>query len=183
MEKKDTDRMVYDIYQKTIRFLNLKEPKASHVYQISELTKQAYMDTASVPEFEVCLDLIDLLLSGKIDVIAGFYSDDEFNTLTDEEASVFGTEIFMNPKDLFFGGKIRPDIVFRKGKSKYLIIEIDSFLYHSNQEQLTNDKVRERKIQSLGYPVYRFSAKECLDGNSWGTACEIIKILKKENFI
>lgn len=77
--------------------------------------------------------------------------------------------------------KIRVDflLMYKKKKSeKYhgLIIECDSFMYHSNQKQLTNEKERERKIQKLGYDILRFGGGEIYK-NPTNVAYEIIQYM------
>lgn len=183
MDRKDVDKMVYEIYTNCQRVAPLSSEEDTKMYWVIELTRMVFMETASVPEFNLARDLIELFIKNKVEVTAGFFSDEEYNDLSDKERAEFGLEMFVNPKDLFFGGKVRPDIVFRKGKGNYIVIEVDSFMHHSNQEQLLKDKVRERKIQSLGYPVFRFAAKECLDGKTWETACEVYTTLKERKFI
>ena len=183
MEKKDVERMVYEIYNNSLIAAGKGYDEDGKVYQAVELTRSVYMDTASVPEFKLAEALLELFLQKKVGVTSGFLDEDEYSGLSQEEKGQLGIEMFINPKELFFNGKIRPDIVFRKGSGNYIVIEVDSFMYHSNQEQLLKDKVRERKIQSLGYPVFRYAAKECLDGNQWETAIEIFKILKDKKFV
>jgi Protein of unknown function (DUF559) len=73
---------------------------------------------------------------------------------------------------------IYPDILLVKNE-KAVIIELDSFLHHSSQKEITLDKVRERKIQALGIPVYRFSGGE-IHANVNKVVDEIFDIIKKE---
>lgn len=155
-------------------------------YNILETTKSAFYDSASVPEREFCISLVDLFINKKVRVVPGWMTEEDYRELIDgsslTEADV-GLEMFVNPSNLFLDGKIRPDVVFRKGRGNYIIFEVDSFQYHSSQEALRRDKVRERKIQSLGYPVFRYSAKEMLDGHSWVAAIEAYKTLEARGFI
>lgn len=78
-------------------------------------------------------------------------------------------------------GKIRPDITIvdrRKRKHIITLIECDSFKYHSTPEQLEKEKIRERKLMKLGYPILRFSGREITRTPS-KVAEEIIKFVLK----
>lgn len=164
-------------------------PKENHekltddLYTIVDVTKNIFLHSASVPEMEFANSLFELLCQLEVKVHYGFMTDEELTEYFTETDGEQFLEMFINPTDLFLGGKIRPDVVFRKGVGKYVIFEIDSFQYHSSQEQLMSDKIRERKIQSLGHPVFRFSAKEVLKGRSWSAAIEAVEILNKQGFI
>jgi len=48
-----------------------------------------------------------------------------------------------------------------QNKSKSLIVELDSYLWHgSNPEQFANEKKRERELQKEGWNIMRFSGRE-----------------------
>lgn len=185
MEKKEVEQLLNDIQYKYRLAVGGDHVDDSKLYKVCQIALAVATDSASVPEREFADSLTDLLLQNGVDLDSGWMNDDDYDEIfgNDEKAGKEYLEMFINPRDMFLDGKIRPDIVFRKGKGNCIIFEIDSFQYHSNQTQLTADKVRERKIQSLGHPVYRFSAKECLDGKSWTSAIEAYEILKKNKFI
>lgn len=61
--------------------------------------------------------------------------------------------------------KIRVDFLVsykpNKGRRrKFFIIECDSFMYHSSQGQLMNDKKRERSLMATKIPIIRFAGGE-----------------------
>lgn len=184
MERKDIEFLLRDIEYK---YSLSKDDKDGYprLYEVGNLALSVALDTASIPEREFVDSLVDLLLQNGIELHSGWMDEDEYDEIFEgnEEGAKEYLEMFINPKNMFLGGKIRPDVVFRKGKGNCIIFEIDSFQYHSSQEQLTADKVRERKIQSLGHPVFRFSAKECLDGKAWKAAVDAYNILLEHGFI
>lgn len=47
-----------------------------------------------------------------------------------------------------------------KKKRKFLLVECDSFMYHSSQKHLTKDKQRERDLRAEGWEIVRFSGGE-----------------------
>lgn len=164
--------------------LKVNTVEVGRIRSMVELTIAAFSQTASVPEKLFAIELIEYLVRQAPDMILGSFSELDIEDF--EEAFDWGDtlEMFINPPDLFLGGKIRPDIVFRKGKGNYIVFEVDSFQFHSSQEALVKDKIRERKIQSLGYPVYRFAAKEILEtGGAYSCAVEAIKTLERHNFV
>ena len=123
------------------------------------------------------------------------FAGSNFNNLTEEEIKELKDEedkglwnkiskeaLFIYPNNFEInGGKIRPDLVLKRNDKK-IIFEFDSFLYHSNAIQLSKDKQREREIQALGYPVYRFSNREITENLYFadGVLNQIINIIKKE---
>ena len=152
--------------------------------EIAGVAHDVFTKTESVPEYLFATDLLTLFCQLHIGVMQGTMTEKELKECEEDlNKKSELLEIFINPNFLFEEGKIRPDMVFRKGLGNYLIFEIDSFLYHSSQEQLLRDKQRERKIESLGYPVFRFAAKEVLQGHAWNAAVEAVKILEKKGFI
>lgn len=60
-----------------------------------------------------------------------------------------------------------------KKKRKFILIECDSFMYHSTAEQLDKDKKRERTIRKAGFEMLRYSGKE-IYGNSMKVAIDIV---------
>src|SRR3990167_1827488 len=181
----ELDRLLREIqsnYSMFIGGVRQNEEKLGQLYSISEITKDIFTRSESVPELNFSSSLFELLCQLQIPVEAGWMSNEELKESFSDKGEKTFLEMFINPPDLFMGGKIRPDVVFRFGVGNYVIFEIDSFLYHSNQKQLVSDKERERKIQSLGHPVFRFAAKEVLE-KSWDVAVEAVRILENQKFL
>lgn len=60
---------------------------------------------------------------------------------------------------------------------KSIVIECDGHIWHdTNEEQRRNEKKRERKIQSLGYKILRYTGSEIYN-NSDNIAADIIEYL------
>ena len=57
-------------------------------------------------------------------------------------------------------GKYRVDFA---DPSRMIAIEVDGLAYHNGQESFIRDQQRQRDIQSAGWTVIRFAAKEVLD--------------------
>lgn len=80
--------------------------------------------------------------------------------------------------------KVRTDLFITrspnksKGKTKGLVVECDSFQWHGDKEAFAKDKVREREITKLGYPVIRFSGRE-INKNPFKVSCEIINFMDR----
>lgn len=185
MDRKDLERFALDVDCK-YRIALRKETSDSVLYDVLQLALMVECDTASEPEKQFADSVVDILLQNQIKMSAGWMDEEEYDEFVGEDTEAkeeLGIEIFVNPKNLFFNGKVRPDMVIRNGKGNYIVFEVDSFQFHSNQRQLTADKIRERKIQSLGYPVFRFSAKEILDSGGWGPAMEVYQILDKNGWL
>lgn len=60
------------------------------------------------------------------------------------------------------GKTIRPDLfIWIASKPEFgLIVECDGYAYHSNKVASSNDKERDRLLQSYGFQVFRFSGHE-----------------------
>lgn len=171
MDNKQLDSLLFSLST------NLDYYKGKDTSEVVEVTKAIFTRTASIPEQEFCESLVEFLYRYAEPPFPGWWKEDQAEDSDDNRL-----ELFINPDGLFEGGKIRPDVVLKKGQS-YVIFEIDSFQYHSNQQQITADKIRERKIESLGHPVFRFSAKECLNGGGWSSAVEAYEILVKKGLV
>lgn len=191
METKELYTVAHYSAEITRTLLDIKfdSEEASKIDTAVELARMVYEDTASVPEKLFARELVEYLCRTDKKVQAGIFTEEEISEYDEEGYNYWKEmegvlEVFINPRDLFLGGKIRPDVVFRKGKGNYIVFEVDSFQFHSSQDALMKDKIRERKIQSLGYPVYRFAAKEILQpAGAYSCAIEAIEILKNHGFI
>lgn len=182
IKRQELDSMMYQIISDYRMLHNLPIEVEDNIYDIQEIRKEILFNTESVPEQKFCDALFSLLCQLRVKVSHGWMSNEELEELEKEGAGYTSVEMMINPQMLINKGKIRPDVAFRKGSNNIIVFEIDSFQYHSNQQQLMSDKKRERKIQSLGYPVFRFSAKEILD-DPLEVAIEATHILKERGFI
>lgn len=58
-----------------------------------------------------------------------------------------------------------------------VIVECDGHEYHERtKEQARKDKSRDRKLQSIGYPVYRYTGSE-IYGDPFSCASEVVEVL------
>ena len=168
--------------------LDIKSNKnLSELDDLFYLFKDIKINSQSIYEYNVYYYLIKTLISEDIDIL----SSSNYYEINEEELSYLPLDIQLDIRKhsnntliihinnfSINGGKIRPDLVIGKGDKK-IVVEFDSFKYHSDSKQLMKDKQRERIIQALGYQVYRFSNKEIIE-NLGGVINEIIKIIKRE---
>lgn len=87
--------------------------------------------------------------------------------------------------NIWLDKKTRPDFMIwyklpQKRTYKKLIIECDSFQYHSSPDQLYKEKVRERRMMKTGIPILRFSGKE-ITKNPTKVAQEVIDFMFEQN--
>lgn len=118
-------------------------------------------------------------------IVPTFLPDDYEDKTTFEIMSILNgmSEIWVCP-NLWLTPQIRVDImIFKKPEKKSkkfpftgVIVECDSFLFHSSPEQLLKEKTRERQLTKLGYPILRFSGRE-ITQNATKVAVEIINFL------
>lgn len=79
------------------------------------------------------------------------------------------------------GKTIRPDLfIWIASKPGFgLVVECDGFAYHSDRATFTNDKVRDRLLQSVGFQTFRFSGHEIVN-DPIGKATEMYNFLIRE---
>lgn len=119
------------------------------------------------------------------DTFSGIYEKETSKCVTPIEKIMGG--ILLNVEDIDFNtqqelGKYKVDFfvyVIRGPKSKEFIIECDGHDFHEKtKEQAKHDKERDRFLQSLGYPVYRFTGSEIYN-NPLSIMFEIKDIVNK----
>src|ERR1700741_1197665 len=121
MEKKDVEALVgffISNYQ-TVSGTHCNEPVSTQLYEVAELTKSVFLDTASVPEKLFACDLLELVLRHDKDLSCGVFTEEDIAELSEpfgDEPHDFAAQfektlmMYINPKELFLGGKIRPDV-------------------------------------------------------------------------
>jgi very-short-patch-repair endonuclease len=77
-------------------------------------------------------------------------------------------------------GGYRVDFLVR---SKRLVIELDGHDYHKTKEQRTNDASRQRKLQSLGYSVIRFTGTEIFKDAALCVEQTLVILSKRPDFM
>jgi len=88
--------------------------------------------------------------------------------------SISGVEIFQQRRVLDY----RADFLFKSATGSY-IVELDGHRYHSSRDDLTRDKVRDRRLQEAGYRVLRFTYDETWP-DPWKVAIEVHRIVSAD---
>lgn len=90
--------------------------------------------------------------------------DEERNALTEYYGN---SQMLVIPNFTFNGtngSQIRVDFLIRykpkRGKHKFIIVECDSFQFHSTADQLVREKKRERELVQSPFKILRFAGRE-----------------------
>lgn len=91
-----------------------------------------------------------------------WYRDREPSFIEDKFINALGDMAELIEKEHWFGdenkhSRYRVDFILKDAR---LIIELDGHDFHSSQEQLENDAVRQRYLTRAGYSVIRFTGRE-----------------------